>query len=143
MLTPVAADIGANILTRSPAIGAVKMLVPVKSMPSDRNSPPPVSIRVATPADILAAIPVVNAAFAVAEFLGGTLGFYLLFRIPMIWAGLLTGVVSVAIVSLDRYGQRAVGRFPAHGGVYEPLAFLPYDRIVPFEYDLDIGDPTA
>ncbi|MHB9143738.1 MAG: Nramp family divalent metal transporter [Symbiobacteriia bacterium] len=43
-----------------------------------------------------------------AEFLGGTLGFYLLFRIPMIWAGLLTGVVSMVIVSLDRYGQRAV-----------------------------------
>lgn len=43
-----------------------------------------------------------------AEFLGGTLGFYLLFHIPMIWAGLLTGLASLVIVSLDRYGQRAV-----------------------------------
>ncbi|MGD9797538.1 MAG: hypothetical protein AB7H43_08045 [Acidimicrobiia bacterium] len=32
---------------------------------------------------------------------------------------------------------RAIGRFPAHGGAYEPLAFLPYDRIVPFEYDFE------
>jgi len=29
--------------------------------------------------------------------------------------------------------QRAVGRFPAHGGVYESIVFLPYDRIVPLE----------
>lgn len=43
-----------------------------------------------------------------AEFLGGALGFYLLFRIPMVWAGVLTGLVSFIIVSLDRYGQRAV-----------------------------------
>ncbi len=36
---------------------------------------------------------------------------------------------------------RAVGRFPAYGGVYEELAFLPYQRIVPLEYDFDIGEP--
>ena len=29
-------------------------------------------------------------------------------------------------------------RFPAHKGVYEPIAFLT-DRIVPFEYDFDFG----
>lgn len=34
--------------------------------------------------------------------------------------------------------QRAVGRFPAHGGVYEPLAFLPYQRIIPLEYDFEL-----
>lgn len=37
----------------------------------------------------------------------------------------------------------AVGRFPAHGGAYEPLAFLPYQWIVPLEYDFDVGDPAA
>jgi len=30
-----------------------------------------------------------------------------------------------------------VGRFPAHGGVYESLAFLPYRNIVPLEYDFE------
>lgn len=35
----------------------------------------------------------------------------------------------------------SVGRFPAHGGVYEPVAFLPYQLILPLEYDFDIGDP--
>lgn len=43
-----------------------------------------------------------------AEFLGGTLGFYLLFRIPMIYAGLLTGVITFAIIYLEKYGQRLV-----------------------------------
>jgi hypothetical protein len=35
----------------------------------------------------------------------------------------------------------AVGRYPAHGGVYEALAFLAYQRIVPLEYDFDISQP--
>ncbi|AET67480.1 natural resistance-associated macrophage protein metal ion transporter NRAMP [Desulfosporosinus orientis DSM 765] len=43
-----------------------------------------------------------------AEFLGGTLGFYLLFHIPMIYAGLLTGVITFLIVYLEKYGQRVV-----------------------------------
>jgi manganese transport protein len=43
-----------------------------------------------------------------AEFLGGTLGFYLLFHIPMIYAGLLTGVVTFFICYLEKYGQRLV-----------------------------------
>ncbi len=43
-----------------------------------------------------------------AEFLGGTLGFYLLFRIPMVYAGLLTGVITFAIVYTEKYGQRVV-----------------------------------
>jgi hypothetical protein len=37
----------------------------------------------------------------------------------------------------------AVGRFPAHAGVYEDLAFLPYQRIIPLEYDFDIGEADA
>jgi hypothetical protein len=40
-------------------------------MPSVHNSRPSVSIRIATAADVLAAIPLVNAAFAIATFLGG------------------------------------------------------------------------
>lgn len=32
---------------------------------------------------------------------------------------------------------RSVGRYPAHRGAYEPVAFLPYRRIVPLEYDFD------
>ncbi|MHB1653486.1 MAG: Nramp family divalent metal transporter [Desulfitobacteriaceae bacterium] len=43
-----------------------------------------------------------------AEFLGGTLGLYVLFRIPMIYAGLLTGVLTFIIVYLEKYGQRVV-----------------------------------
>lgn len=43
-----------------------------------------------------------------AEFLGGTLGFYLLFHIPMIYAGLLTGAITFLIVYLEKYGQRVI-----------------------------------
>ncbi|OPX42955.1 divalent metal cation transporter MntH [Ruminiclostridium hungatei] len=41
-----------------------------------------------------------------AEFLGCTLGLYLLFRIPMLWAGLLTAVLTFFIVYMGKYGQR-------------------------------------
>lgn len=43
-----------------------------------------------------------------AEFLGGTLGLYLLFRIPMIYAGLLTGVLTFIIVYMEKYGQKII-----------------------------------
>lgn len=43
-----------------------------------------------------------------AEFLGGTLGFYLLFRIPMIYSGFLTGIITFVIVYLEKYGQRLI-----------------------------------
>ena len=43
-----------------------------------------------------------------AEFLGGTLGLYLLFGIPMIYAGLLTGVLTFLIVYMEKYGQRVI-----------------------------------
>jgi hypothetical protein len=36
--------------------------------------------------------------------------------------------------------EGGVGRWPAHGGVYEPRAFLPYDRVVPLEYNFDFSD---
>lgn len=45
-----------------------------------------------------------------AEFLGGTLGLYLLFHIPMIYAGLITGVVTFFICFLEKYGQKIVER---------------------------------
>ena len=43
-----------------------------------------------------------------AEFLGGTLGLYLLFHIPMIYAGLLTGLLTFIICYLEKYGQRVI-----------------------------------
>lgn len=43
-----------------------------------------------------------------AEFLGATLGLYLLFNIPMIYAGLITGVVSFLICYMEKYGQKTV-----------------------------------
>lgn len=47
-------------------------------------------------------------ATTMAEFLGGALGFYLLFNIPLPIAGLLTGVVTFIIIYLQKYGQRLV-----------------------------------
>ncbi len=43
-----------------------------------------------------------------AEFLGGTLGFYLLFHIPMVYAGIITAVLTFIIVYAGKYGQRVV-----------------------------------
>ncbi|HBT49128.1 MAG TPA: divalent metal cation transporter [Caldanaerobacter subterraneus] len=43
-----------------------------------------------------------------AEFLGGTMGLYLLFHIPMTYAAFLTGVVTFAIVYMEKYGQKVV-----------------------------------
>lgn len=43
-----------------------------------------------------------------AEFIGGTLGIYLLFGIPLIYAGLIIGALTFLIVYMEKYGQRAV-----------------------------------
>ncbi len=43
-----------------------------------------------------------------AEFVGGALGFYLLFGIPLLWSGLLTGLITFVMTSLQRYGHRLV-----------------------------------
>lgn len=43
-----------------------------------------------------------------AEFLGAALGFFLLFHIPLIWAGMLTAVVTFLILGLERYGFRPI-----------------------------------
>lgn len=47
-------------------------------------------------------------ATTMAEFLGGTLGFYLLFGIPLVYAGFLTGVVTFFIIYMQKYGQRII-----------------------------------
>ena len=43
-----------------------------------------------------------------AEFLGGALGFFLLFGIPVTWGAVLTAIISYLILALDRYGQKWV-----------------------------------
>jgi manganese transport protein len=43
-----------------------------------------------------------------AEFLGAALGFYLLLHIPLMWAGLLTAVITFLILGLERYGFRPI-----------------------------------
>lgn len=43
-----------------------------------------------------------------AEFLGAALGLYLLFNIPIQFAGLITAVITYFICSMERYGQRVV-----------------------------------
>lgn len=47
-------------------------------------------------------------ATTMAEFLGGTLGFYLLFGIPLPISGVLTAVVTFIIIYMQKYGQKAV-----------------------------------
>jgi manganese transport protein len=49
---------------------------------------------------------VVAMATDLAEFLGAALGFNLLLHIPLLIAGLLTGVVTLTILGLQRYGFR-------------------------------------
>ncbi|GHO95822.1 hypothetical protein KSF_058700 [Reticulibacter mediterranei] len=41
-----------------------------------------------------------------AEFLGAAFGFNLLFHIPLLLAGILTGMTTFAILALQRYGFR-------------------------------------
>ncbi len=43
-----------------------------------------------------------------AEFIGAALGFYLLFGIPLFWAGVLTGIFSFGILALQTRGARAL-----------------------------------
>lgn len=43
-----------------------------------------------------------------AEFLGGALGFYLLFGVPPLWGAVLTGIIAYGILELSKYGQEHV-----------------------------------
>ena len=45
-----------------------------------------------------------------AEFLGGVLGFNLLFGLPLMWAAALTGVITYSICYLQKYGHLIVER---------------------------------
>jgi len=47
-------------------------------------------------------------ATTMAEFLGGVLGFYLLFGIPLSYSAILTAFVTIIIIYLQKYGQRIV-----------------------------------
>jgi manganese transport protein len=47
-------------------------------------------------------------ATTMAEFLGGALGIYLLFGIPLQLAGIITCIVTFVIIYLQKYGQRVV-----------------------------------
>ncbi len=62
--------------------------------------PKPVSRALWVQAEIIAM------ATDLAEFLGAALGFYLLFGIPLFWAGVLTGIFSFAILALQSRGAR-------------------------------------
>lgn len=44
----------------------------------------------------------------VAEFMGSSLGLYLLFHIPLFYAGIITIGLTIAIINLRKYGQRIV-----------------------------------
>ena len=47
-------------------------------------------------------------ATTMAEFLGGALGLYLLFNIPMPVAGILTAIITYLLAYLQKYGQRVI-----------------------------------
>jgi manganese transport protein len=49
---------------------------------------------------------VVAMATDLAEFLGAAVGFQLLFHLPLLWGGILTGVTTFLILSLERRGFR-------------------------------------
>jgi manganese transport protein len=49
---------------------------------------------------------VVAMATDLAEFLGAALGFYLLFGIPLLAAGILTAILTFVILGLERFGFR-------------------------------------
>lgn len=51
---------------------------------------------------------IASVATTMAEFLGGALGLYLLFGIPLTVAGVLTCIITFLIVYLEKYGQRVV-----------------------------------
>jgi len=55
---------------------------------------------------------------------------------------LCSEAVETVMSDLDqvRGRQALTGRYPAHGGVYELCACLPYQWIVPFQYDFDMDD---
>src|SRR5215831_17168123 len=51
-------------------------------------------------------VEIVAMATDLAEFLGAALGFNLLFHLPLLLAGILTGITTFVILALQRYGFR-------------------------------------
>lgn len=51
---------------------------------------------------------VVAIATDLAEFVGAAIGLFLLFHIPLVWAGLLTAVITFLVLGLQRYGFRPI-----------------------------------
>ncbi|CAA7599952.1 Natural resistance-associated macrophage protein [Acididesulfobacillus acetoxydans] len=59
-----------------------------------------------------------------AEFLGATLGMNLLFGIPMLYAAIVTGLITYLILMLDRYGFRPLEKFIAAFAVLIGACYL-------------------
>lgn len=59
-----------------------------------------------------------------AEFLGATLALNLLFGIPMIYAVIITGIVTYLILMLERYGFRPLEKFIAAFAMLIGLCYL-------------------
>ncbi|XJZ28773.1 Nramp family divalent metal transporter [Bacillota bacterium Lsc_1132] len=59
-----------------------------------------------------------------AEFLGATLALNLLFGIPMIYAVIITGIVTYLILMLERYGFRPLEKFIASFAMLIGLSYL-------------------
>lgn len=60
----------------------------------------------------------------IAEFLGATLALNLLFGIPMIYATILTGIVTYLILMLERFGFRPMEKFIAAFAALIGLCYL-------------------
>lgn len=69
-----------------------------------------------------------------AEFIGGALGLYLLFGIPLFPAALITGVFSFALLELQRRGFR-----PLEAGISSLLGIV----VVAFAYEVVMAKPDG
>ncbi|MES1946302.1 manganese transport protein MntH [Salinisphaera sp. C84B14] len=67
-----------------------------------------------------------------AEFIGGALGLYLLFGIPLFPAAVITGVFSFALLELQRRGFR-----PLEAGITALVGVV----VVSFAYEVYVADP--
>ncbi|MES1940658.1 manganese transport protein MntH [Salinisphaera sp. T5B8] len=89
--------------------------------------PRPVTIALWIQAEIIAI------ATDLAEFIGGALGLYLLFGIPLFPAALITGVFSFGLLELQRRGFR-----PLEAGITALVGVV----IVSFAYEVYVADPA-
>jgi hypothetical protein len=61
--------------------------------------------------------------------------------VHVLYCDVRPGTVMASMQDELRY-LGGIGRYPAHGGRYEELAVLPFERIVPLEYGFDVSDMT-